>query len=176
MALQVGFILLFGFLILLFLGVPIAIGLAIPSIAAMVITLYTFDVAAFSGAQALFTNMSSFTLNAIPFFVLSGVMMSHGGISRRLINFAKLLIGRLPGSLAHTNILSNMLFGAISGSAVASATSIGGIFHGSECRFGTHRASYPPKQYADPLFRCQRGDFNRHIVCGRVCAGDPVGA
>lgn len=127
MALQVGFILLFGFLILLFLGVPIAIGLAIPSIAAMVITLYTFDVAAFSGAQALFTNMSSFTLNAIPFFVLSGVMMSHGGISRRLINFAKLLIGRLPGSLAHTNILSNMLFGAISGSAVASATSIGGV-------------------------------------------------
>lgn len=127
MALQVGFILLFGFLVLLFLGVPIAIGLAIPSIAAMVITLYTFDVAAFSGAQALFTNMSSFTLNAIPFFVLSGVMMSHGGISRRLINFAKLLIGRLPGSLAHTNILSNMLFGAISGSAVASATSIGGV-------------------------------------------------
>lgn len=127
MALQVGLILLIGFMILLVLGVPIAISLAIPSIAAMVITLYTFDIAAFSGAQALFTNMSSFTLNAIPFFVLSGVMMSHGGISRRLINFAKLLIGRLPGALAHTNIVSNMLFGAISGSAVASATSIGGV-------------------------------------------------
>lgn len=126
MAIQIGLILIVGFLILLFLGVPIAISLAIPSIAAMV-TMYSFDVTAFSGAQALFTNMSSFTLNAIPFFVLSGVMMSHGGISRRLINFAKLLIGRLPGALAHTNILANMLFGAISGSAVASATSIGGV-------------------------------------------------
>lgn len=126
MALQIGLILFVGFLILLFLGVPIAISLAIPSIAAMV-AIYSLDITAFSGAQALFTNMSSFTLNAIPFFVLSGVMMSHGGISRRLINFAKLLIGRLPGALAHTNILANMLFGAISGSAVASATSIGGV-------------------------------------------------
>lgn len=126
MAVEVGLILLIGFLIALFLGVPIAISLAIPSIIAMAV-IYDFDIIAFSGAQALFTNMSSFTLNAIPFFVLSGVMMSHGGISKRLINFAKLLIGRLPGSLAHTNILANMLFGAISGSAVASATSIGGV-------------------------------------------------
>lgn len=126
MALQVGLILLSIFLVLLFLGVPIAIGLAIPTIVAM-ITLYSFDVTVFSGAQSIFTNISSFTMNAIPFFVLSGVMMSHGGISRRLINFAKLLIGRLPGSLAHTNIVSNMLFGAISGSAVAAATSIGGV-------------------------------------------------
>lgn len=126
MTLQVGLILLVGFIILLILGVPIAVSLAIPSIVAM-LTVYDFKAVAFSSSQALFTNMSSFTMNAIPFFVLSGVMMSHGGISRRLINFANLLIGRLPGSLAHTNIVANMLFGAISGSAVASATSIGGV-------------------------------------------------
>jgi len=126
MAVQVGLILLLGFIVSLFGGIPIAICLAIPSIAAMA-AIYDFKVIAFSGAQALFTNMSSFTLNAIPFFILSGVMMSHGGISKRLINFAKLLIGRLPGALALTNILANMLFGAISGSAVASATSIGGV-------------------------------------------------
>lgn len=126
MAVQVGLILLLGFIVSLFGGIPIAICLAIPSIAAMT-AIYDFKVIAFSGAQALFTNMSSFTLNAIPFFILSGVMMSHGGISKRLINFAKLLIGRLPGALALTNILANMLFGAISGSAVASATSIGGV-------------------------------------------------
>lgn len=126
MALQIGLILLGTFLVLLFLGIPIAISLAIPTIVAMMV-LYNFDVTAFSGAQSIFTNMSSFTLNAIPFFILSGVLMSHGGISRRLINFAKLPIGRFPGALAHTNIIGNMLFGAISGSAVASATSIGSV-------------------------------------------------
>src|SRR5699024_5278085 len=99
---------------------------AIPTIVAMT-TIYSLDITLFSGAQSIFTNISSFTLNAIPFFVLSGVMMSHGGISKRLINFAQLLIGRLPGSLAHTNIVANMLFGAISGSGVAAATSIGGV-------------------------------------------------
>ncbi|NLY45584.1 MAG: TRAP transporter large permease [Tissierella sp.] len=126
MALQIGLTLLGLFLVLLFLGVPISIGLAVPTIIAMT-SIYAFDVSVFSGAQSIFTNISSFTLNAIPFFVLSGVMMTHGGISRRLVNFAKLLIGRLPGSLAHTNIVANMLFGAISGSAVAAATSIGGV-------------------------------------------------
>lgn len=126
MALQVGLTLLGLFLLLLFLGVPISIGLAVPTVAAMTL-LYSFDVTVFSGAQSIFTNISSFTLNAIPFFVLSGVMMTHGGISRRLVNFAQLIIGRLPGSLAHTNIVANMLFGAISGSAVAAATSIGGV-------------------------------------------------
>ena len=69
MTLQVGLILLIGFLILLFLGVPIAISLAIPSILAM-LTVYDFPAVAFSSSQALFTNMSSFTMNAVPFFIL----------------------------------------------------------------------------------------------------------
>ncbi|MFO6427818.1 TRAP transporter large permease subunit [Escherichia coli] len=72
------------------------------------------------GFPKLASGLDSFTLLAIPFFILSGNIMNHGGIARRLINFAR-IGGRLPGSLAHCNILANMLFGAISGSAVASA-------------------------------------------------------
>ncbi len=69
----------------------------------------------------------AFTLLAIPFFVLAGNIMNTGGIARRLVNLAQALVGRLPGSLAHCNILANTLFGAISGSAVASAAAVGGI-------------------------------------------------
>lgn len=126
MALEIGLILLGTFLILLFLGVPISISIAIPTVVAMT-RVYGFGVSVFSGAQSIFSNISSFTLIAIPFFVLSGIMMSHGGISLRLINFAKLIIGKLPGSLLHTNIVANMLFGSISGSATAAAASIGGV-------------------------------------------------
>lgn len=53
--------------------------------------------------------------------------MNNGGIAMRLINFAKLISGRLPGSLAHTNVVGNMLFGSISGSSVAAAAAIGGV-------------------------------------------------
>jgi len=126
MALKIGLILLIVFAIFLFSGVPIAISIGIPTIVTMLI-LYSFDITAFSAAQSLFNSISSFTLLAIPFFVLSGVMMSHGGISTRLINFAKLLIMQLPGPLFHTNVVGNMLFGSISGSAVAAAASIGGV-------------------------------------------------
>jgi|SRR5699024_5543595 len=128
LALEIGLILLILFLFLLILGVPIAISLAIPTIVTM-LTLYPFEVTAFTATQSLFNSIASFTLIAIPFFVMSGVIMSHGGISQRLINFAKVLIMQLPGSLAHANVVGNMLFGAISGSAVASAASIGGVMN-----------------------------------------------
>lgn len=126
MALEIGLILLGVFAILLLLGVPIAISLGIPTIVTMLI-IYSFEITVFSAAQSLFNSTSSFTLLAIPFFVLSGVIMSYGGISEKLINFAKLLIMQLPGSLAHTNVVGNMLFGSISGSAVAAAASIGKV-------------------------------------------------
>ena len=62
--------------------------------------------------------------------------MNHGGIARRLINFACILGGRLPCPLAHCNILANMLFGAISGSAVASAAAMGGVMHPQQVKEG----------------------------------------
>lgn len=76
-------------------------------------------------AQRVVTGLDSFSILAIPFFILAGHIMSKGGIARRLIDFAKVLVGALPGGLAHVNILAAMLFGAIAGSAGAAAAAIG---------------------------------------------------
>ena len=62
-----------------------------------------------------------------PFFILAGNIMNKGGIAIKLINFAKIFTGRIPGSLAHTNVVANMLFGAISGSGTAAASAMGAI-------------------------------------------------
>ena len=78
-------------------------------------------------AQRMTTGIDSFALLAIPFFVLAGELMNRGGIANRLINFAKSLVGSLPGGLGYVNILAAMLFGAISGSAVAAASAIGSV-------------------------------------------------
>jgi tripartite ATP-independent transporter DctM subunit len=78
-------------------------------------------------AQRIATGLDSFTLLAIPFFILAGQLMNRGGIARRLIEFAKALLGSLPGGLAHVNILAAMLFAAISGSSVATASAVGSI-------------------------------------------------
>ncbi len=78
-------------------------------------------------AQRMTTGIDSFALLAIPFFVLAGDIMKHGGIANRLINFAKSLIASLPGGLAYVNVIAAMLFGAISGSAIAAASAIGSI-------------------------------------------------
>ncbi|MRX73194.1 TRAP transporter large permease subunit [Bacillus lacus] len=128
MALTAGLILLVSFFILLLIGVPIAVSIAVSSIITM-LALFPFDVAVFTAAQKLVTGIDSFTLLAVPFFVLSGIIMNNGGIAIRLINFAKMLTGRVPGSLDSTNVVGNMLFGSISGSSVASAAAIGGIMH-----------------------------------------------
>lgn len=81
-------------------------------------------------AQRMATSLDSFTLSAIPFFILAGQIMNRGGIAVRLINFAKAIVGPLPGGLAFVNIISCMLFGgAISGSAVAAASAIGGFMN-----------------------------------------------
>jgi tripartite ATP-independent transporter DctM subunit len=71
--------------------------------------------------------LNSFGLLALPFFIVAGNLMNRGGLASRLINFAMLLGGRLPGSLSHVNVLANMMFGSLSGSAVASAAAVGGI-------------------------------------------------
>ena len=96
--------------------------------------------AVIASAQKMITGMDSFTLLAIPFFILSGSIMNTGGIAIKLVNFAKLLGGRLPGSLAQVNVLGNMLFGSISGSAVAAAAAIGGTLDPLEKKEG-----YDPK-------------------------------
>jgi len=123
-ALQAALILLICVAFLLIIGAPIAVSLGIASVLAMM-SIMDFDNSLLTSAQRMFAGTNSFTLLAIPFFVLAGVIMNNGGIALRLINCAKVLSGRLPGSLAHTNIVANMMFGSISGSAVAAAAAVG---------------------------------------------------
>lgn len=118
---------LFGsFAFFMVLGVPIAFSIGLASVVTFM-TFMTFDQSVFIVAQQIASGLDSFTLLAIPFFILAGHIMNRGGIAMRLINFAKVLGGRLPGALAHCNVLANMMFGSISGSAVASAAAVGGV-------------------------------------------------
>ncbi|MFS0820157.1 TRAP transporter large permease [Bacillus sp. 1P02SD] len=121
-----GLILFATFFFLLLFGAPIAIAIILSSVATFLFVL-PFDVAILTSAQRMVTGIDNFTMLAIPLFVLSGIIMNNGGIAFRLVNFAKVLVGKLPGSLAHTNAVGNMLFGSISGSSVASAAAMGRI-------------------------------------------------
>ena len=120
------FILVISFFLLIGIGTPVAWSIAISSLFTLFINLPSLA-ALTTIAQRMATGLDSFTLLAIPFFILSGQLMTHGGIAERLIRFAKSLIGTLPGGLALINIISAMMMGAIAGSAMASASAIGGI-------------------------------------------------
>ncbi|EDD8366171.1 TRAP transporter large permease [Salmonella enterica subsp. enterica serovar Ball] len=126
------------FVVLLAMGAPIGICIVIASFSTMMLVL-PLDISMFATAQKMFSSLDSFALLAVPFFVLSGVIMNSGGIAARLVNFAKLFTGKLPGSLSYTNIVGNMMFGAISGSAIAASTSIGGVMVPMSAREGYDR-------------------------------------
>lgn len=115
-----GLVLFITFFVFLIMGLPIALSIILSSIITLLLIL-PFDVTIVTAAQRMVTGIDDFTMLAIPLFVLAGIIMNNGGIAFRLVNFAKVLVGRLPGSLAHTNIVGNMLFGSISGSSVAAA-------------------------------------------------------
>ncbi|WGO97279.1 TRAP transporter large permease [Saccharophagus degradans] len=119
-------ILLFVFGVLLAINVPIAIAIAISTLATMLVTIDSLP-AVTTLAQRMSAGMDSFALLAIPFFIFSGFLMGQGGIARRLIDFAKVLVGQLPGGLAFVNVIACALFGSISGSAVAATSAIGGF-------------------------------------------------
>ena len=119
-------VLIVSFVILLLLSVPIAIAIGISTILTMLFTIPP-DPAITTVAQQMATGINSFALLAIPFFILSGLLMGRGGIARRLVDFAKVLVGMFPGGLAYVNVLSCMFFGAISGSAAAATSAIGGF-------------------------------------------------
>ncbi len=119
-------VLVVSFIILLIIGVPIAFSIGISGILTMLVTIMPLP-AATTFAQRMATGLDSFALLAIPFFILAGNIMNKGGIAIRLINFARVMVGRWPAGLAFVNVMANMLFGAISGSAAASASAIGSI-------------------------------------------------
>ena len=113
------------FTVLLFYGVPVSFCIGIATLLALFNVMPDMSSAFVISAQRMTSSLDSFTLVAIPLFILAGSMMNTGGIALRLIDFAKVVVGRLPGSLAHIACLSNALFGSISGSAVASAAAVG---------------------------------------------------
>ncbi len=119
-------ILVIVFVLLLILGLPIAYSIGVAGVVTMLISIDTLP-AFTTFAHRMATGLDSFALLAIPFFVLAGNIMNSGGIAMRLINFARVLVGRFPAGLAFVNVIANMLFGAISGSAAAATSAIGSI-------------------------------------------------
>jgi tripartite ATP-independent transporter DctM subunit len=119
-------VLFVSFIVLLLLKVPVAYSIGIATALSLLLNIDSMP-GLTTIAQRMTTGIDSFALLAIPFFILAGEIMKRGGIANRLINFAKSLVASLPGGLAYVNVLASMLFGAISGSALAAASAIGSI-------------------------------------------------
>lgn len=117
-------ILVGGIALFIIIGAPISIAVGLSAFVAMTVALGVEN-GVLTSAQQIFRGINSFPLLAIPFFVLAGVIMNQGGIALRLVNAAKVLVGKAPGSLAQANVAANGLFGAVSGSGVAAAAAIG---------------------------------------------------
>lgn len=143
--------------ILIIVGVPIYVSLLLTGVLSLVVLAINTGtpVATIAVSQAIFNGMGNLPLLAIPFFMLAGEIMNRGGITEKLIRFAMLLIGRLPGSLAHAGIVSSMFFGGITGSAQASASCMGGILIPA-----MEKEGYPVKEAA--------GVISAASVCGPI--------
>ena len=116
-------LLLGGFVLLMILRVPITYSLASVSL----VTAIYLKIPLMAIVQQMVQGVRSFSLLAIPFFILAGEMMSQGGIARKLIELANVFVGRIQGGLAMVNCMDSMFFGGISGSAVADVASTGTI-------------------------------------------------
>ncbi len=135
MQIQAAIVLLIVFFLLLAYGTPVSFSI----ISAALVTIIMFltpDFGMFISAQKMVGGIDSFSLLAVPFFILAGLLMSSGGIARRLVNLALMVLGRVPGSLALTNVAGNAMFGSISGSGIAAATAIGGVMNPREKEHG----------------------------------------
>lgn len=131
MQIQAAIVLVVIFFFMLAMSVPISFSI----IASAFITIIMFlnpQFGMFISAQKMASGIDSFSMLAVPFFILAGQLMSNGGIARKLINLAMLILGKVPGSLALTNIAGNAMFGSLSGSGIAAATAIGGVMNPME--------------------------------------------
>ncbi|MDR2870107.1 MAG: TRAP transporter large permease [Deferribacteraceae bacterium] len=126
MEIQAALMLVIVFGLLLVFSVPVSYSIVITG-AITITTFLTPGFGVFISAQKIVGGIDSFTLLAVPFFILAGLLMSSGGIARRLINLAMLVLKYIPGALSLANIAGNTLFGAISGSGIAAATAVGGV-------------------------------------------------
>ncbi|MDR0219542.1 MAG: TRAP transporter large permease [Enterobacteriaceae bacterium] len=167
---------LFGiFALLLTLSVPVSFAIGLSSLVAITMAL-PLESAITVVAQRMAAGVDNFSLLAIPFFILAGNIMNQGGIATRLITLAKVVGGRLPGSLMHVNIMANMLFGAISGSAVASAAAVGGTMAPMQKKEGYE----PELSAAVNIASCPSGllipPSNTLIVYSLVSGGTSIAA
>lgn len=164
-----------SFFILLFIGIPISFSIGIASLLTIMLSI-PFDAAITVITQKMASGLDSFSLLAIPFFILAGNIMNRGGIAIRLIEFAKVLGGRLPGSLAHVNVLANMMFGSISGSAVAAGAAMGGIMSPLQKKEGYD----PAFSAAVNIASCPTGllipPSNTFIIYSLISGGTSIGA
>ena len=129
-------VLVLSFFVLLLMNAPVAVAIAFSSLLAI---FANGGDPGYTVAQRMANGVDSFPLLAIPFFVFSGYLMGRGGLARRLIDFAAVFVGRLPGGLGYVNTLTCMLFGSISGSAAAAVSSIGGFMIPEMNRKGYNR-------------------------------------
>ena len=118
-------ILLGSFFVMILCKLPITFALA----ASSTMTMLYLDIPLMSMVQQMAKAINSFSLMAIPFFILAGEIMGAGGISTRMLNFANVFVGRFRGGLAQVNCLASMFFGHLSGSAVADVSSLGTILN-----------------------------------------------
>ena len=110
------------FMVLMFLGVPIAVSLGAASVIVMA---YMTDLPLNMATQSMFTAMNSFIMVAVPLFILCGSLMDEGGIADRIYDLAEALVGWIYGGLGHVSVVVNMIFAGMSGSSVAAIASIG---------------------------------------------------
>ena len=172
---QAAIVLLVVFFFLLFMKVPISFSI----ISSALVTIIMFmdpRFGMFISAQKMASGIDSFSLLAVPFFILAGTLMSNGGIAQRIIDLAMLVLGKVPGSLALTNIAGNTVFGSLSGSGIAAATAIGGVMNPLEKEQGydeafaaaTNIATAPVGQLIPPT--------NAFIVYSAAAGGTSVAA
>lgn len=167
---------LFGsFAIMLALSIPISFAIGISTLITISMSI-SLENALTVVTQKMASGLDNFALLAIPFFILAGNIMNRGGIAIRLIALAKILGAKLPGSLFHCNVLANMMFGSISGSAVASAAAMGGIMAPLEKKEGYD----PALSTAVNVTSCPTGllipPSNTLIVYSLVSGGTSISA
>lgn len=129
-------VLLISFAVTIAIGVPIAWSLGISSLGALIL----MDIPLNTVPQKVFTGMDIFPLICLPFFILAGEIMAYGGLTRRLLHFAVILVGRIRGGLGLANVVASMLFGGITGSAIADASALGSIEIPMMTKNGYHRS------------------------------------
>ncbi|MGC5076091.1 TRAP transporter large permease [Agrococcus sp. DT81.2] len=168
-------ILIGGLVLLLAIGAPVSISIALPSALCMLL-IVDFERGAVTAAQQMLGGADSFALLAIPFFILAGVIMNNGGIAERLINLARVLVGRTPAPLVQTNVIANAIFGTVSGSAVATAAAVGSTMAPMQRKAGYDKSFSVAANVASAPAGMLIPPSNTLIVYSLAAGGTSVGA